>query len=250
MDNKLLNKLNNNEQVLGTFVEINGRGLIESLAHAGLDFCIIDAEHSPITSESIETHVQTSLNHGLTAFVRIPEISRTSILKSLDSGAQGLIIPFIETVDQVKEIINLAKFSPLGNRGYCPTINTHFESLGLTYMEECNQTQLILPQCETLGAYQAIDEIVCLEGVDGIFVGPLDLSIALGVPFDLESNILKEAILKILKSCKEAHKLSFIFAGNMKKTQEYKSLGFDGIAYSLDVSVLTNAYKQIVDQFK
>lgn len=250
MENKCLNALKQNKKVIGTFVEINGRGIIESLASSGLDFCILDAEHSPLSSESLESLIQTSLHHSLTPFVRIPEISRAHILKSLDSGAQGLIIPFIDTVEQVKEMINLAKFAPLGNRGYCPTINTNFVSCGLEYMKECNQTQLIIPQCETLAAYQNIDEIVNLEGVDGIFVGPLDLSIALSIPFELDSPILKNAIKNILDSCKKAHKLSFIFAASIEKAREYHSLGFDGVAYSLDVSVLTNAYNEIINHLR
>ena len=125
---------------------------------------------------------------GITPLVRINEISRSAVLQPLDYGAQGLIVPAVETVEQVEELVRYAKFPPVGNRGYCPTRDGGwgFDDESLqgteTYFARCNRETLLIPQCETQGCLEHIDEITAMEGVDGIFVGPFDLSIALGIP--------------------------------------------------------------------
>lgn len=253
--NTLKEKTNLKKQTLGTFVEMGGRGGIECLARGGFDFLILDAEHGPFSIESIGQHIDTAELNNITALVRISEVSRSNILRTLDVGAKGIIIPYIESVDQVKEVIKHAKFSPLGQRGYCPTKSScwgvdKWAEDGRKYMKLCNEETLVLPQCETLGAYENIEEILALEGVDGIFIGPLDLSIALGVPFELESPILQKAIRDVLMACKKANKLSFIFSSNPDKAKAYFTMGFDAVAYSLDASIFVNACKQAVDACK
>ncbi len=249
------NKLKELKNSLGTFVHLGGRGIIESLSSSGFDYIVIDAEHGPFSLETIDQMISRAEANHLCPLVRISEVSRSHILKTLDIGAKGLIVPYIETVDEVKELIKHAKYAPIGRRGYCPTKTSTWGVDGWAkdankYMSICNQEQLILPQCETLSAYQNIEEIIMVEGVDGIFVGPLDLSIALGVPFQLDSEIMKEAIQTILSLCKKHHKLAFIFAGSIEKAKEYYHLGYDSVAYSLDASIFIKACKETVDHIK
>ncbi len=249
------NDLKDQKHPLGTFLHLNGRGIIEILSRSGFDYVVIDAEHGPFNTESIETMIDTSNANDITPLVRIPEISRAQILKTLDIGAKGLIVPYIETVEEVKELIKHAKYAPLGSRGYCPSKTSiwatdEWAKNADEYMRHCNSEQLIIPQCETKGAYDHIEEIVCLEGVDGIFIGPLDLSIALGTAFDLDSDVMKEAIQKILDICKKYNKYAFIFAGSIDKAKEYYELGFDSVAYSLDASLFMKASTDIVNLIK
>lgn len=109
------------------------------------------------------------------------------MLRLLDVGAQGVVVPCVETVEEVRELVRYAKFAPLGNRGFCPTRDggwghaAHAVSIS-GYMETSNRETLLLPQCETVGCLEHIEEITAMDGVDGIFVGPFDLSIALGHP--------------------------------------------------------------------
>ena len=252
---EFINKLRKQSFSLGTFVHMNGRGVIESIAQSGFDYIVIDGEHAPFSLESIEQIIDIAEANDITALVRITEISRQQILRTLDIGPKGLIIPYIETVEEVKQLVKHAKYSPIGQRGYCPTKTSNWGRKDWALnpnelMMTLNQEQLILPQCETLKAYQEIEAIVQCEGVDGIFVGPLDLSIALNSPFDLDSDIMKEAISKILETCKKYHKLAFIFASNIEKANEYKKMGFDSVAYSLDASIFMNACREAVALIK
>ena len=152
----------------------------------GLAYVIVDTEHSPVGIESAAAQIAAAQGAGLTALARANEISRTAVLRLLDVGAQGVVVPCVETVDEVRELIQYAKFAPLGNRGFCPTRDggwghaSHAASIP-AYMETCNHETLLLPQCETVGCLEHIEEITAMDGVDGIFVGPFDLSIALGL---------------------------------------------------------------------
>jgi len=255
MKNKLKEKLLSGSKTLGTFLEMGGASTVECLARGGFDYLIIDTEHGPFSVETAADYIRVAEYGGITPLVRICEITRSSVLRMLDVGAKGLIVPNIHTAHQVEELVRLAKFAPLGQRGFCPTRVScwgadAWAADANSYVKRCNDETLILPQCETAQAYENIDEILAVEGVDGIFVGPCDLSIALGVPFEFDSPKLKNAILHILDACKRANKQAFIFAGNPEAAREWFAAGFDSVTYSLDASIFVKACREAVSECK
>ena len=179
------------------------------------------------------------------------ESSRTAVLQLLDVGAQGVVVPCVETVDEVRELIQYAKFAPLGNRGFCPTRDggwgyaPHASSIS-EYMETCNRETLLLPQCETVGCLEHIEEITAMDGVDGIFVGPFDLSIALGHPGEFDAPAVHEAILRVQAACKRSGKLSMIFTGNPAASRQRFAEGFDSAAMGMDTLFYVEMYKNLV----
>lgn len=240
---------------LGTFFELGGRGAMESLARAGLDYVIIDTEHGCFSEESTADYILAAERGGLLPYVRIGDIRRPYVLRMLDIGARGLIIPNIRSAQEVKELVSYARFPPLGNRGYCPNRTSgwgadEWAKDVLGYMEECNRRCKVIPQCETKEALEQIEEIASLPGVDGIFVGPCDLSIALGIPLQFEHPLLIGAVKRILRACRESGKESYIFAGNMKDAARWADEGFDSVTYSLDASVFIQAYRTLAAQFR
>ena len=239
----------------GTFFELGGRGAMESLSRTGLDYVIIDTEHGCLSEESTADLILAAERGGLLPYVRIGDTRRPYVLRMLDIGARGLIVPNIRSVDQVKEIITHAKFPPIGNRGYCPNRTTGWGADDwskdvFSYMEECNRRCRLIPQCETKEALEQIEEIAALPGVDGIFVGPCDLSIDLGIPLQFDNPILLSAIERILQACQDSGKESVIFAAGMKDAVRWARKGFDSIAYSLDASVFIQAYQNLISQFE
>ena len=111
-------KLENKEVLLGSFFELGGQTAVEAAAIAGLDFIIIDNEHGPFDIETTMSYIRAAELRGMTPIVRVKEISRSAILKSLDIGARALIIPCVENIDQVKDIIKWGKYPPRGERGF------------------------------------------------------------------------------------------------------------------------------------
>lgn len=236
------------EKTLGTFFELGGCGVMEALARTGLDYVIIDTEHGYFSEESTADYIRAAENGGLLPYVRIGSVQRPYVLRMLDIGARGLIVPNITSLEQVADLVRYAKFPPVGQRGYCPTRTSgwgadEWAGDAMAYMAECNRRVKVFPQCETAEALEQVEAIAAMEGVDGIFVGPCDLSIALGVPLEMDSPKLLAAIDRILSTCQKYGKRSMIFAGTPEKAREMFRKGFDSVAYSLDAAMLVNAVK-------
>lgn len=255
MKNLLKEKMMNGRKAIGTFFEIGGSTAVECLGLTGLDFFIIDTEHGPFDVESSMDFIRTAELRNITPFVRIKDVSRPSVLKMLDIGAKGLIVPCVETIDQVKNLVEWAKYYPIGRRGFfmARPAGYGFESFAQNvdnYFRLCNEETLLIPQCETLGCLENIEEIVNIPGVDGIFIGPHDLSIAMGKPAQFNDPEFLQAVSRILKACEDAGKFSFIFAASITAAKKYLSDGFDGVAVNTDAAVYINAYKAIVNEIK
>ncbi len=256
MKNEMKRKMESGFPVVGTFFELGSATAVECLGMTGLDFLIIDTEHGPFNVESAMDFIRAAELRGIEPLVRVKDHSRASVLKMLDVGAMGLIIPNIETVEQVKKLVEYGKYYPTGRRGFA---NTRCGGYGFAehasgnideYFSLANNETLIIPQCETKGCLDNIEEIVSIEGVDGIFVGPYDLSIALGMPAQFGDPKFLAAVDRILKACKDAGKFSLIFGGSIEISKKYIKDGFNGVAYTMDTDILVNAYRDRVKQIK
>lgn len=115
-------------------------------------------------------------------------------------------------------------------------------------MEEANRKTLLIPQCETRECLEHIEEIASIDGVDGIFIGPLDLSIALGCPLQLDSPVMAHAIERILKACRDNGKMSMIFAGDAAAARKFIGQGVDSVAVGADIFLLIHAYQELYRQ--
>lgn len=243
------------EKVLGTFLELGSELAIECLAYTGLDFFVIDQEHGPFDIKETLGFLRAAETSDITPLVRVKDISRSSILKNLDIGAKGLIVPNIENVLEVKMLVEWAKYFPVGKRGFFQARQSGYGNKEYAkdinnYIQVSNRETLLIPQCETLGALNNIEEIVGLDGVDGIFVGPFDLSIALGIPAQFSETIFENALTRILKACKDNNKFCFIFSPDKKTGQKYFDSGFDAVAVGMDASHYIKAFKDLVRSFK
>lgn len=239
----------------GTFFELGGRGAMEALGNTGLDFVIIDTEHGCASVESVADYIVAAENCGIAPYVRIGATTRHVVLRMADIGARGLIIPNIRTIEQVQEVIDAAKFSPIGHRGFCPNRTSGWGSQDWAvnvnaYMAESNTRCKVLPQCETTEALEKIDEIAALDGVDGIFVGPFDLSVDMGIPLELDNPKLIDAIEHILDICKKHGKDAHIFANSIEDATKWAQRGFDYVTYALDAGILISAYQEALAQLR
>lgn len=254
MDNNLKHKLENGEKPIGIFFDTASEYLMECTGRTGIDFVIIDNEHSPIEAETSARLIRAAENAGVTPLCRVREISRPAILKLLDVGAQGLIIPNVNSTAQVREIISYARYYPVGQRGFCPSRKDGwgFDGLGSVSetMAHFNSETLILPQCETVGALEAIEEIAALDGVDGIFVGPFDLSISMGMPGDFSNPVFQAALERIINACRAAGKKCILFTGTTEGVADGFARGFDGMAYSLDAAIFIEALRERVEKMR
>lgn len=253
MKNAVKEKMLAGQRTLGTFFELAVGNVAECLGFSGLDYLIIDNEHGPYNPETTLEFVRVAKLYGITPFARASEISRAAILKLLDAGAMGIVIPCVKTVEEVERIVEYAKYAPLGARGVGSTAGSgywyeDYAQHGLEhYFAISNRETMLLPQCETVECLEHIEEIIKIDGIDGIYVGPFDLSTALGKPADFDSAIVKDAIRHIQKACRGAGKFSFIFAGTREQARADFTLGYDSVTFGTDAAVLTDAYRAAVD---
>lgn len=254
MKNMVLQKFKEGKKTIGTFTHMQSTTVIECLGFTGLDYVVIDLEHSPVTAEGANQYVLAAKRAGLAPFVRVNEISRSAILKMLDIGAEAVIVPLVETLKQAEDLVQYAKYAPLGSRGFCPTRDggwgyaEHATGDIEEYMRICNRETLLIIQCETAGCLAHIEKITAMNGVDGILIGPFDLSIALGKPAKFDDPDVKAAFNHILQSCKAAEKMCMIFAGSAEAARQFYLEGYDSIAVGLDSAVYIDAYRKIVKE--
>lgn len=247
MKNKLKEKLVSGEKTLGTFVETASESIVECLGRTGFDYIIFDNEHSPIEAETTAKLCRAAELTGITPLARIREISRPAVLKLLDVGVAGLIVPNVKTLDEVHELVSYTKYYPIGQRGFCPSRKDgwgfDFEGTVQETMDYFNENTLLIPQCETLEAFENIEQIAAVDGVDGIFVGPFDLSISMGIPGQFDRPEFQAALTRILNAVHAAGKFCILFTGSVQGVAQGFRQGFDSMTYSLDAALFIKALK-------
>ena len=249
--NRIQEKFLNKELSVGTFTQLASPVAVECLGRTGLDYVLIDTEHTAVGIEFLTAAITAADAAGIVPLVRINGIARDKVLQPLDYGAQGLIIPAVETVEEVRTLVRYAKFAPLGSRGYAPTRDGRWGTDGISrqgpeaYMDNSNRQTLLLPQCETLGCLEHIEEIAAMDGVDGIFVGPMDISIALGCPLQVDAAPVRSAMRSVLEACRRSGKLAMIYSNDAASAHRMAELGFDSVTVGADIFLLLGAYEKL-----
>lgn len=256
MLNKLKKAIAERDYAVGTFLGFANPPAVEIMGYTGLDFVIIDTEHGPYDTMPMADLIQAAENKGVCPVVRIADITHKEIQRAMDNGAEGIIIPCLRTIEDFKKVVDLGKFAPIGNRGFIKGRGSGFgnepwaQGSLVDYMNNSNEKVLLLPQCETVEALEHIEEIVAIEGIDGIFIGPFDLSICMGIPSQFDAPEFVAAMDRILKACKDASKLCMTFTTSTEEARMYIDKGFDAVANSLDTIMLAQAYRAMVAEIR
>ena len=193
--------------------------------------------------------------HSAEAFVHVRDSSRAAVLHALDLGARGIIIPDVQSVEEARRLVEYAKYYPLGARGFAFSRSAKYgflpelKQIG-DYFTATNQRTILMPQCETAGALEHIEEIAALDGIDGIFVGPYDLSVALGAPARFATPRFAEALDRVIAACRASGKLAFIYANTMPEARAYFAQGYQGAAIGTDTAFLVKAIQGMLQGVK
>lgn len=249
-ENVLLAKFTRGEKAVGAFFNSGTVVSAEVLGQLGFDFIVIDTEHGHYDLGDVERFIRAAECRNLLPIVRVVDCSRNYILKMLDIGAMGLFLPFIKTADEVRQAIHWAKYPPVGERGLGhahkvgygldPIVNTGRPE---DYLEWANTNTLIFPQCETKEAVANIEEILAVEGVAGIFIGPYDLSISMGMPCRFGEPEFISAVESVKNACNRAGKPVYTMGMTPEDAKRKFEMGFDG-ALATDTSFLIRAARE------
>jgi len=251
MKNETKAKLKNGEIAVGHFVlEFDSPGMGQMAANAGCDFLIFDMEHSVFTQETIRRLILSAKAADVTALVRVPYTEYFFMSRSLDAGAEGLMIPRVETRDQTLKIVESVKYPPVGNRGAAFGI-AHDDYKGGdigALAERANEETLIIVQTETAKGVENVDEILSVEGVDVAWIGQCDLTISLGIPGQYDHPDFLRAFDKVLNAC-EKHGVALGYLPlDVPDALAMIDRGARCIAYSADAFLFSTALKNDVQQ--
>lgn len=245
-------KLEKGDFVIGPFVKARSMALVEVMGYAGFDFLILDMEHSPFSIETVEMMIRAAEIGNIFPVVRVPEVTEPAILEPLDVGAQGILIPHVDTKEIAEKVVHFSKFAPEGERG----IDIYVRSAKYShipkkdYFKEANRKLLIAVQIEGRKGVDNLDEILSVEGLDVIFVGPYDLSQSLGIPGEIESPLVIEEVKKIVRKVKKAKRSVGIYVDDLKIAKKWIGFGVQFIAFSVDVVIFFNSCKNIVNTLR
>lgn len=185
--NQLFQALEDRSVAFGSVVQMNCPEICELQSAAGMDFVYIDMEHGALGIEAVTTMIRAVQAGGAAApIIRVPDASPSMISRVLDSGAQGVIIPNVDTAEQMEAAVRATRFGPEGNRGACPAVraNQHGVMPWNEYATWANDNIFVCGIVETPLGLQNFDEIIAVEGLDAVAVGTFDLSVALGYAND------------------------------------------------------------------
>ena len=250
--NKLRDLYAAGKPAIGTFFSSGNAAMMECLGYTGLDFTVIDTEHGPFDTETMQDLIRAAEHAGLAPVVRIADVTHKEIQRAADCGAQGLIIPCLRSLDDFKKAVDLAKYAPAGNRGFIKGRGAGFGYAEWTkgpleeYFAKSNEKLMLIPQCETVEALEQIEEIAALPGVDGIFIGPFDLSTTMGIPGQFTNPEFLAAELRIKKACEAAGIPCYILSMTEEEGSRLLNEGYAGVAHSLDFAMFTDVYTKTV----
>ena len=248
----LKSKLKNRELSIGSWLTIPSQAVIEILGSAGFEWLTIDMEHSPISIETCLNLIGHIQGNGMQALVRVSKNEEVIIKQVLDAGADGVIIPMIKNKEEAIEAVNYVKYPPLGKRGVglnrAQKYGTAFDS----YQKWAKDEVVIIAQIEHIEAVNNLEDIFSVEGIDGIIVGPYDLSASMGYPGEFDRDDVKAALDKIDNVTKALNKpLGFhVIDSDHSKTVEKIKKGYSFLAFSLDFFFLGDKARSEMELLK
>lgn len=199
----LKERIARSETLVGSFVFLPSPDMVEILALAGMDFVIIDIEHSPKDWDTIMHMIRAANLHDLPALIRVSDISEKLILQCLEIGADGLVLPFVQSADDVKRATAASFYPPAGSRGTCTlTRMTGYGAKRADFLDHCrkqNNRLVLIGQVEDRIGVDNIESILSVEpGLDAVLVGRSDLASSFGEPGNVESAPVLDATARIL----------------------------------------------------
>ncbi|SON51416.1 HpcH/HpaI aldolase family protein [Vibrio tapetis] len=250
-ENQLKQKLKNNETVYGIICSIPAPAMIELIAEAGYDFVIIDMEHVLINPETVENMIRIAESYSITPLVRVADFNVKTILRLLDGGAQGIVLPDVKNATEVLNAIQACKYHPVGHRSLNAGRPGSFGHHSLKqYIQKINDEIMLIAMIESATGVSNIEEIVSTEGLDMILEGAADLSQSLGVPWETSHPKVNDA----LQYCRKAGKKGEIWYGVIPRTPQdhntWKDEGMNVFVLGDERGTAFRALRQKIDILK
>lgn len=239
-------RLQERGHAIGMFAKALDPSFIEAAGYAGLDFVILDMEHGPANHAVLIDLIRAAELGGALPIVRVPEGNVRAIGEVLDLGAGGVQVPQVSSAAAARQVVDNARFHPFGSRGLCRFVRAAQHShLPVEQHLAKSRDNLIVVHIEGSDAVANLEEILDVDGIDVVFIGPYDLSQSLGIPGQTTHPRLQEAIKSIVETGNGRGKSVGLFVEDPESAARWIELGVAYIAYSVDIGIFLNAVASI-----
>ena len=249
MPESLKNRIAAREQLLGSFIKTPSPMLCEVLGKSALDLLCLDAEHSPFDRLIQDQCLYALRSEAMPSLVRVPSSAPEHILNALDCGATGVLVPHVTSAEMAEKVAASAQFGA-GGRGYAgSTRAAGYTTKAMSrHLDESAAQSVVVAQIEDLEALDAIDHIAAVEGIDCLFIGRIDLTVALGASSPADPSVM-HAVEKICQSAGDAGRPVGMFVGNLDEIPRWQEAGASLFLLSSDHSFLLQGAANLVSAF-
>ncbi len=238
-------------QQIGLWSSLASNITTEVLAGAGFDWILIDAEHAPNDVRTVIGQLQAVMEYPMTQpIVRVPENDKIEIKRYLDIGVQSFLVPMVETAEQAAEAVAATRFPPDGLRGFAGVSRSSRFGRIAGYHKKAQDEICVLVQVESLVGLENIEKISAVPGIDGVFIGPGDLSADMGLLGDQGNTAVVELIETSLKRIVAAGNRPGILTGDEALARRYMAAGCLFTAVGLDTGILARGAEALARKFK
>jgi len=238
------------EVLAGTFLNLGSATSVEIAASVGFDWLLIDLEHGSGSLADLRGMLLACRGSKSSPVVRIPSVDADTVKFVMDSGAAGVMFPYVSSVAEAERAVEAIKYPPQGKRGVAGLIRaTNYGQDWQAYFDDANDNSLVIVQIETPEAVEAAEDIAAVEGVDVLFVGPLDLSVNLGCPGEFENDKLIECHRRVVTASEANGKTAGILVKS-DSVQHHKDIGFRFIALGSDAGSVSEGMKTNLEKLR
>lgn len=249
--NTLKHQLQAGETLIGCWLGLAEPYLAEISATAGFDWLLIDGEHAPNDIRSMAAQLAVLEASGASSVVRLPDDDPARIKQALDIGAQTLLIPMVESASQAERIYRATRYPPLGFRGVGSALARASKFAAIPdYLTTADDQICVLAQVESRAGLGALDAILAIDGIDGVFIGPSDLAADMGHIGRPAEPAVKHAVLDALKRIRAAGKIAGVLSMDPAYIADCRSAGANFLGVGIDVTLFAGAMRAHAMKYK
>jgi 2-keto-3-deoxy-L-rhamnonate aldolase RhmA len=239
------------ERLFGIFLNTGSVMNAEICARAGFDWVLIDLEHGVADESDVLSHLHAVQSGTAAALVRVEGSNRMRIARTLDLGAEGIMVPRVASASQAQEIVGYLRFPPDGVRGIALfTRGAELGQVGHGSVSEINHSTVGIVQIESAPSVEAAGEIAAVDGADVLFVGPTDLSHALGIPGQLDHPAYEDAVRRVGQAARDHGKAAGVLLWRSADLDRYVDAGFTFFGMSSDGALLDAAVRSSLSELR
>ena len=242
-------RLRHNDLLLGTMLTLPSPELAEIISSCGYDWLFMDGEHGNLSTLDWQRMLQAVAGRSA-AIIRVATNSEREIKKILDIGADGIIAPQVNTADEARHVVACCKYPPQGIRGVGLARAQGYGRDFAEYMETANDSIAVIVQAEHIDAVNNIDEIVQVEGIDAVFIGPYDLSASMGLMGQVEHPEVVEAIDRVGHACQQRDISLGYFGTSAESVQDYVHKGYHLICAGTDAGFVVGGAEDTLEKLR